>query len=139
MDENPYAAPQAEIRVEGVNSGSVEDLRKVANAQRGIIIAILVYIFAVFSQFALPPELVLIAGLAGLAAGIGGLVCTIILAVRVYSLAVGIVLGVLCLVPCVGLIVLLVVNQKATSVLKQNGIGVGIAGARMRDFDRLGL
>jgi len=40
-------------------------------------------------------------------------------------------LGILTLIPCIGLIVLLVVNGKATGILKQNGIKVGLLGANL--------
>lgn len=52
------------------------------------------------------------------------------LATRVYGTGAGIVLGVLTLIPCLGLVILLLVNRKATDVLKQHGIGVGLLGAR---------
>jgi len=41
-----------------------------------------------------------------------------------------IVLGVLSLVPLIGLLVLLVVNGKATNILRQNDIKVGLLGAK---------
>ena len=49
--------------------------------------------------------------------------------VKVYGTGLGIFLGILCLVPLIGLIVLLAVNGKETRVLKQNGIKVGLLGA----------
>ena len=52
-----------------------------------------------------------------------------LLAIKVYSTGVGILLRVLTLIPVVGLIVLLIVNGKATAILKQNGIKVGLMGA----------
>ncbi len=48
------------------------------------------------------------------------------LAIKVYGTGLGIVPGVLSFVPLIGLIVLLVVNGKATGLLKQNGIKVGL-------------
>ena len=48
---------------------------------------------------------------------------------KTYGSGLGILLGVLCLLPLVGLLVLLAVNGKATRVLKQNGIRVGLLGA----------
>lgn len=137
MDENPYQAPDAELRVEGVLSGRVEDLRKVANAQRGVIAAIALYLLAAVPLVALPPKLIFPGALLALVAGVLGFVCTILLAVRVYSPVVGVLLGVLCLVPCLGILVLVGLSQRATGILKQNGIRVGLGGARMRDFDAL--
>jgi hypothetical protein len=46
------------------------------------------------------------------------------------------VLGILTLIPLVGLIVLLIVNGKATNLLREDGIHVGLLGARMSDLDR---
>ncbi|MEZ6187242.1 MAG: hypothetical protein R3F62_19795 [Planctomycetota bacterium] len=137
MNENPYQAPDAELQVVGVLSGRVEDLRKLANAQRGVILAIALYLIAIVSQIVVPPQLVILPALAGLAAAILGLVCTIMLAIRVYSPIVGVVLGVLCLVPCLGLLILVGLSQRATGILKQNGIRVGLGGARMEDFAAL--
>jgi hypothetical protein len=54
-----------------------------------------------------------------------------LLAASVYSTAVGILLGVLALLPCINLIMLLIVNGKATSVLRAHGIKVGLLGAKL--------
>jgi hypothetical protein len=59
-----------------------------------------------------------------------------LLASKLYSLMVGILLGLLTiLVPIIGIIVLLVVNAKATSVLRQNGITVGLSGAKLSQLN----
>jgi len=63
--------------------------------------------------------------------GIVGAVCVFLLAIKVYGTGLGILLGILSLVPCVGLVILLIVNGKATGVLKQNGIKVGFLGANL--------
>ena len=44
---------------------------------------------------------------------------------------------VLAFIPLVALISLLVINGKATKRLQQNGIKVGLMGARMEDFDKI--
>lgn len=65
-----------------------------------------------------------------LVAAIAGLVFAIMLATKVYDSMVTIVfLAIMLLLPCLGLIALLVVNQKATTVLRQNKIKVGFLGA----------
>jgi hypothetical protein len=65
-----------------------------------------------------------------LIAAVAGLIFAIMLASKVYDSVVTVVLlALLMLVPCLGLIGLLVVNQKATNVLKKNGITVGLFGA----------
>ena len=52
-----------------------------------------------------------------------------LLAIQLYGIVGGILMGVLTLVPCLGLLLLLLINEKATRVLRQNGIRVGLLGA----------
>ncbi|MBI83680.1 MAG: hypothetical protein CMJ81_10830 [Planctomycetaceae bacterium] len=52
------------------------------------------------------------------------------LAIKVFSTGIGILLGLLTLVPYLGLLVLLFINVRATRVLRQNGIQVGLFGAK---------
>jgi hypothetical protein len=40
-------------------------------------------------------------------------------------------MGILALLPCFGLLVLLIINGKATSILRANNIKVGLLGADM--------
>jgi hypothetical protein len=47
---------------------------------------------------------------------------------------VAILVGVLTLVPCIGLIYMLRMNQKATAFLRGNGINVGFLGANLSQF-----
>jgi hypothetical protein len=77
----------------------------------------------------LPPGLQILLYIASGVLSIAGTVFVFMLAMKVYSTGLGIVLGLLTLIPCVGLIVLLIVNGKATSVLQANGISVGLLGA----------
>jgi hypothetical protein len=140
--QNPYQAPNTFVpsgRAVGVNSGNVEDLKKVAQYQKGIMYCILanitLFIVNIAAGQALSGGAAMMAGLVILGIyvliAVAQLVCIVLLATQVYNLALGIVFGVLSFVPCLGLILLLVVNQKATSVLQQNGIKVGLMGADM--------
>ena len=131
MSENPYQSPSSEPEVIGVLSGSREDLKSVAQYQKGILVCILIYLVAFFGQFAIPEDFRPLLGLGVLLLGLVGTVFVFLLAIKVYSTGLGILLGILTLIPCIGLIVLLVVNGKATSILKQNGIKVGLLGADM--------
>ena len=131
MNENPYQPPSAESNIVGVKSGTREDLRKVAQYQKGILVCILIYLIAVIFQFAIPAELRPIIGVGVLFVGLTGTVFVFLLAIKVYSTAVGVLLGILTLIPCIGLIVLLIVNGKATGILKQNGVKVGLLGANL--------
>jgi hypothetical protein len=131
MEYNPYQSPppyeyQPAI---GVKSGSREDLKAVAQYQKGILVCILIYLVAVIGQFAIPPNLRILVALSIVAVGIAGTVFVFLLAMKVYSTGLGIFLGLLTVLPCVGLIVLLAVNGKATRILRENGIRVGLLGA----------
>ena len=129
MKDNPYAPPESDSGVVGILSGSREDLRGVAKAQKGILVCILLYFAAVISQFVLPSEVMLFVAIGMLIVGVAAAVFVFSLAIKVYGQGLGIVLGILSLIPCVGLIVLLIVNGKATGILKQNGVKVGLLGA----------
>jgi hypothetical protein len=129
VDENPYAAPQAEPEVVGVLSGQREDLRSVARYQKGIMVCILLYLCAIVFQFALPVDTRPILLVAVIIVGIVGAACAVLLAMKVYGTLIGILLGLLIVIPLVGLLVLLLVNGKATRILRQNGIKVGLLGA----------
>jgi hypothetical protein len=110
------------------------DLRSIATYQKVIVLCILVYLIAVIARFVLPTGLGLILMFAVGGVGIVATVFVFLLATKIYTTGVGILLGVLTLIPIVGLIVLLIVNGKATAILKSNGIKVGLLGARMSDL-----
>jgi hypothetical protein len=133
MAENPYQAPRADSQIVGVNSGNIEGLRNVARYQKGVLMCILIQILGVIVQLLLPPSLAMFSGIALIAIGIAATVFVFLLATNVYTTPLGIVLGILTLIPCIGLIVLLIVNSKATTVLRQNGIKVGLLGANLAD------
>jgi hypothetical protein len=134
MEENPYAAPQTYTPVVGVLSGSREDLRSVAKSQKGILVCILIYIIAVVVRFFLPEDLALILALGVLVVGIVAMVFVFQLAIKVYGTGAGILLGILTLIPIIGLLVLLIINGKATRILKANGIKVGLLGANVEEI-----
>ena len=56
------------------------------------------------------------------------------LASRINNTAVGVIMGILTLVPCVGLLVLLMINSSATRILRDSGHDVGFLGADMSEF-----
>jgi hypothetical protein len=111
-----------------------ETLRGIAGNQKAIILCILVYLCLIPVQFVIPEEsrMLLLIALAPL--GIVSTVFVFLLATKVYSQGTGIVLAILTLIPLVGLIVLLIINGKATNILKENGIRVGLLGASSSDL-----
>jgi len=131
MTDNPYQSPQTTSQATGVLSGSRDDLRNVARCQQGILVCISVYLLALVGRFLLSPELAPLVNIGAIFGGVGGAVCVFLFAIKTYGTGRAIVLGILSLVPLIGLIILLVVSEKVTNILKQNGIKVGLLGANV--------
>jgi hypothetical protein len=120
---------------------SAEDLRAVAWSQKAVMLCILAYLAtlpASFALSALPDEIQFGARIGQvmflLIIGITSAVFVFMMALKVYTTGVGVVLGLLTLIPCIGLIVLVIINSKATSILRANGVRVGLLGAEMSDL-----
>ena len=111
---------------------SRENLRFVAAKQKGVLLALLLYFVVLAGVFLVPPRLKPVLQLACGAAGITAAVFVFMLAIRLYGTAGGVILGILTLIPVISLIVLLVVNAKATGLLKANGVHVGFLGADLK-------
>jgi len=58
------------------------------------------------------------------------MVFVFLLATKLYGTALGVLLGILTIIPLVGLIILLIVNAKAIKILRAAGIDVGLLGAK---------
>ncbi len=110
------------------------DLRTIAIYQKAILVCILFQLLAVLGQVALPPESRFILAIGSFGVSIVSTVFVFLLATKVSSTAMGIVQGILTLIPCIGLIVLLVINQKTTATLQRHGIRVGLLGASLSDL-----
>ncbi len=129
MDDNPYRSPEiVDAQVVGVVSGRREDLRSVAKYQRVLMICILVYLVALLASWAVP-QLLIVGRVVALVASLVGVVFVFLLSTKVYSTGIGVLLGILTLIPIIGLIVLLIINSKATGILRANGVRVGLLGA----------
>ncbi len=70
-------------------------------------------------QFLVPPEMRVLVGAGVLLDGLVGAVFVFLLAIKINGPGVGILYGVLSLIPCIGLIILLVVNSQATTFSKK--------------------
>jgi hypothetical protein len=134
MDDNPFAPPRAVDPIIGVKSGRVEDLKTVAVAQKTIIVCILLNILAVIARFFIPPELLLLLVGALVVLFLVQTAAVMLLAMKVYNIGIGILLGIGAMIPCLGLIILLMVNGKANKILTQNGYHVGLFGADLSKF-----
>ena len=126
--------PKSGDRAVGVKSGRREDLKTVATAQKSIIICILLYLCLIVARFFVPFQYNLYLLICLLVIGLVSTVSVFVLAMKVYNIVPGILVGVLTMVPCLGLILLFLVNQKATQILRDNGHEVGLMGADLSEF-----
>jgi len=138
MDENPYQSPLAEASPVSMNlpSDRREELRSIAVWQKGVLVCILVQLVAILAQygFAAGSWPRFIVGVCQLGSGLEGAIFVVGLATKVYHSVLGVVLGVFALFPCIGLLVLLAVNERATKALQGNGYRVGLLGADLSQF-----
>ncbi len=114
-------------------TGPNANLRKIAKQQRTLMYCILSEIFILLASMvlrgSLPPILAILLYLAYVGIAVTATVYVFMLAISLYNVALGVVLGILTLVPLVGLLILLTVNGKATRVLRAHGVRVGLLGA----------
>lgn len=132
MDQNPYAAPSR-------SSEAVDDSRilAVARHQRALNLCMLVYIACMVSfKFAPEGPLRLVVSFVSIAVLILAVVFAVLLAARLYSTAVAILVGVFTLVPCGGMIGAAYLSSRATALLRRNGYTVGLLGADLSQFTR---
>ena len=109
---------------------SREQIRVIAGRQKMLCVCLLAYIIAFILFFVSPGGLTRVFGLIGFAASVAAMVCVFLLATKLYGTGLGIVLGILTLIPLVGVIILLIVNGKATGILRKHGVKVGLMGAK---------
>jgi hypothetical protein len=119
---NPYQSPQS--RVASAVDGNIDEI---AAGQKLVIYAILCYFLAVVAQVAIG-QLALVIALAALGLAIAGVLK--LSSGLMFSTVNKIICVVLMFVPLVGLLMLLVLNSKATSRLRAAGYTVGFLGAR---------
>jgi hypothetical protein len=111
-----------------------ETLQAIAGNQRAIIFCILGYLCLIPAIVLAPDDLRIFVAIPVVLLGLTATVFVFLLATKVYSTGTGVVFGILTLLPCIGLIMLLIINGKATSVLKDNGVEVGFLGASSSDI-----
>jgi hypothetical protein len=107
-----------------------DQLRAIALYQRLAIFSVLGYALLFMASTALPAYRVLTLSVAGVV-GLVAAVCVFFLAIRLFGLLMAILLALLAATPCISLLVLLGINGKATTVLREHGIPVGVFGANL--------
>lgn len=129
MSENPFESPREASNARVHFGYDKAELRTIAKHQRVIITCIGVYLVWLVLRFSSLAEAKLVMGISLLCILLACAVFVSLLATRFHGAAAGVLMGILTLVPLVGLIILLTVNGKATKILKENGIAVGLFGA----------
>ncbi len=109
---------------------SQDDLRDVATRQKVIIVCLALYVaLAILAAF-VPTT---IAAMIGALIGVIVILATVyvfLLATKLYGTGFGILLGLLTLLPLIGIVVLLIVNARAIAVLRSAGVDVGFFGVK---------
>jgi hypothetical protein len=138
---DPTAGPGAVVR-----ERPDAELVAIGRHQKWLIRIILLHVLVAVGGIAVPVlsgwpgratdalPVVLVVGAVGVVLGIAALVLVYLLASKLYGPEVAVLVGLSQLIPCVGLVVLLVVNARATAELRRNGLRVGLLGARRADL-----
>lgn len=143
QEDNPFSPSRIADPVVGVKSGRLEDLKAVAVAQKallGCIVLLFSYICAAILLFRRPEaanySLAFVLNAAAVLVYIVAVISVFFIAVRVYTLggAGYLVVVIASIVPLFGIMLMLVVWNKATRTLKENGHHVGLLGADLSKF-----
>ena len=122
------------LKPAGANSTySNVEILYIAKQQKAVLWLIPISILAYLVGFTIGPQIVPVFVLA----------LGVISLIFIYQLALAIkepapwVYAILALIPCISLISMLILNGRATSALKAQGIRVGLMGARKEDLDKI--
>ena len=122
------------LKPAGANSTySNVEILYIAKQQEAVLCLIPISILAYLVGFTIGPQIVPVFVLA----------LGVISLIFIYQLALAIkepapwVYAILALIPCISLISMLILNGRATSALKAQGIRVGLMGARKEDLDKI--
>jgi hypothetical protein len=135
---NPYQPPQAALPG-AVPPADRQRLRDIATCQRNINMVILAYFGAGVLTQVLGQFLVgrIIVGLFVLGVIVTGAVFAVRMAQALYGTGVAVIFGILLVIPIVGLLALLVLNNRATAHLQAAGLKVGLLGAEPGEIARV--
>lgn len=128
--QEPQVKPVAPPTVQGKN-GPDFDLVKIASRQKRLLVCILIYLLAAASLFLVPLSVRPIIGTIMFVACVIAAIYSGLLAAELYNkVGTGVLIGILTWVPFLGLVLLLVINAKATTLLKNSGLKVGLLGVK---------
>ena len=111
-----------------------DKLRRIAKYQRWVLVSLLISILSLLLLLLTGAQLstlqILILRFMQLGAQLFCLVSVFLLAKQFMHIAVAVIVAILQFIPLISLVVLLVVNQQATSYLQSRGVKVGLLGAK---------
>ncbi len=144
LDDNPYAPPTTSTRAPvGIRGNDPKAVRAVAVYQKGIIVAMLVYLGCGGLTFGLNAASIALPSfypgviLTVLAIDVlVGIVFVFLLSMKVYHPVLGVFLAIFTAIPFLGLLILLMVSGKATATLRANGCPVGFLGANLNKIPK---
>jgi uncharacterized membrane protein len=128
---NPYESPQFVGQATEVEPVDREKLRRVARRQQWVLYALLAQIAVYVAMLALQGAsgVAALLGLLFLGLAIFSMVAVFLLAKELLHIVVAVICTVLMLIPCISLLTLVIVNGRATRLLQQHGVKVGLMGA----------
>ena len=137
---NPYQPPQATGPApSGISPDERQTLRDVARYQRNINLVILAYFGAGALSQILNQVLIgqIVVGLFALGVVVSGAALAVMMARALWGTGLAVLCGILLCIPCVGLLTLLVLNNRATARLNAVGIKVSLIGADPGEVNRV--
>jgi hypothetical protein len=145
VEPNPYSPPKAEVRDVFDPEMDQERVQRLRSGQKLAIYAILIYLVTLIVQMSLAgaphspraPGLLMASGFVLMAGGLAALIMSLMGVWKMgYGLGVGTILRVVMLifmiVPVINILLLLIVNARATRKLRQAGYKVGFLGVSGR-------
>jgi hypothetical protein len=121
---------------------SRDEIRAVARYHKGMLLAIAAQFLILLPLFVVVLMLPgraqqvgqILVGVVSAGIGIPGSICVLLLAFRLYNVGGMLLLLVASIIPIAGLIGLVMLHRKATDFLQNNGVRVGLFGARLSDI-----
>lgn len=113
---------------------SRDKLRTIASRQKMLIYCILGYILCTIAVFFVPEDIKPFVGIPALVMTMAAAAFVFMLAMEIHGPGMGVLFGFLTLIPCMGLLILVILNQQAVAVLTRHGISVGFMGANTDDI-----
>lgn len=142
MNSNPYRSPVKESSQPEVTPATKymlprKKLIRIAWFQKGLILCICLQLFSylgVSLGLPIPRSIGIILICAMTIFGLASTGFVAAMAFELYGIAQAIIYGIASLIPCIGLLILLSVNSGASTLLKENGIKVGLLGANLEQI-----